>query len=71
MLLSLKTASDLEVLKLNLNVCAVTKNLDPSAKLFHGIGKLKDFQVQLQIDQTVKPYKQKLRSTLINLQKNR
>ena len=60
-ILSLHTANELEVLKI---VNAVSKTQDVKDKhsdLFKGIGKLKDFELELHIDESKPPIAQKLR----------
>ena len=61
-LLGRKTAEKLELLTLNFNVNAVnedhfdcSKVVDKFPQLFEGIGKLKNFQVKLYLDDKIKP----------------
>ena len=62
-LLSYKTASDLLLITLSINPvnnCLLTSETVAARypKIFDGIGKLKDFQVKLHIDETVPPVAQ-------------
>ena len=69
-LLSFKTASDLELIKININTIvshdAIT--IDALSKqhpvLFNGVGKLRNFQVYLRIDKNIKPSAQNHRRVL-------
>jgi hypothetical protein len=73
-LLSYKTASDLELVKLNINNVRLHEqvtidNIEKQyPKLFEGIGCLKNFEVKLHIDESIKPVAQPHRRIPFHLQ---
>jgi hypothetical protein len=74
--LSHKTASELDILKLNVNAIRTPETeitIDQLEQqhplLFQGIGKLKNFEVKLHVDETVKPTAQPHRRVPFHLQK--
>jgi transposase InsO family protein len=77
-LLSYKTAQHLKVLNLNINhinhinksVCPILEKLEKKyPKLFSGIGKLKEVEVNLHIDNAVKPVTQRARRIPFHIRK--
>jgi len=75
-LLSFKTASELGLIKLNINsvhessdAVTITHLEEKFPELFKGIGKLKHHQVQLHIDPNIKPVAQQHRRVPFHLQK--
>ncbi|XP_065204609.1 uncharacterized protein K02A2.6-like [Planococcus citri] len=69
-LLSRETATDLGVLEIRIpqsNVNAVTSTISPNRKVFQGIGLLKDVEIDIPIDESVPPHRQKPRPIPLNL----
>ena len=66
-----KTAQDLDLIKIEANnVTHSSQILDEFEDRFRGIGKLKDFQVELHIDKTVQPVPQSHRRIPFHIRKN-
>ena len=65
------TATELEVLKVGINIAMVTSKADSLKQqypeVFEGVGKLKNKQISLDIDPTVKPIAQPYRRIPFNL----
>ena len=68
------TATELEVLKVGINIAMVTSKADSLKQqypeVFEGVGKLKNKQISLDIDPTVKPIAQPYRRIPFNLRGN-
>jgi len=69
-LLGWETAIRLGVLKLGAQICTVTSNetvMSDYKEIFEGVGKLKDYQVQLHVNPDVPPVAQPVRRTPFSL----